>query len=39
MISMNCSIVPVGAYIMIPTHELVANPDFRGLTINKSKDP
>lgn len=30
--------VPIGAYKMIPTHELVLNPDFRGLKIDKSKN-
>ena len=29
LISHDCSIVPLGAYRMIPTHELVLNPDFR----------
>ena len=38
-ISQDCCVVPLGAYRMIPTHELVANPDFRGLKINDSKNP
>lgn len=29
--------VPIGAYKMIPTHELIPNPDFRGLKIQNSK--
>lgn len=32
-----CQVVPIGAYKMIPTHELVVNPDFRGLKIQNSK--
>ncbi len=39
LISHDCSFVPLGAYRMIPTHELVLNPDFRGLKMNQSKDP
>lgn len=33
----DCQIVPLGAYKMIPTHELVPNPNFRGLKIEQSK--
>ena len=38
MISYDCCVVPIGAYKMIPTHELVINPDFRGLKINDAKN-
>lgn len=38
-IAKDCNVVPLGAYRMIPTHELVSNPDFRGLKVNQSKDP
>lgn len=37
IIDNECQVVPIGAYKMIPTHELVANPDFRGLKIQNSK--
>jgi len=37
LIEDECQVVPIGAFKMIPTHELVANPDFRGLKIEKSK--
>ena len=33
-----CRIVPLGAFKMIPTHELVMNPNFQGLKIDKSKN-
>jgi len=39
LISHDCNVVPLGAYRMIPTHELVQNPDFRGLKISQSKNP
>ena len=32
-----CNIVPLGALRMIPTHELVMNPNFKGLKIDQSK--
>lgn len=37
MISKQCNVVPLGAYKMIPTHELVQNPEFRGLKVHESK--
>lgn len=37
-IAKDCNIVPLGAY-RIPTHELVLNPEFRGLKVNQSKSP
>lgn len=33
----DCQVVPLGAYKMIPTHELAPNPNFRGLKIEQSK--
>lgn len=33
----DCQVVPVGAFKMIPTHEIVKNPNFRGLKIEQSK--
>ncbi len=33
----DCQVVPLGAYKMIPTHEIVHNPNFRGLKIEQSK--
>lgn len=39
LISRDCSVVPLGAYRMTPTHELIQNPEFRGLKLNQSKDP
>ena len=33
-----CKIVPLGAYKMIPTHELIPNPNFKGLKIDHSKN-
>ena len=39
LIAQDTNIVPLGAYRMIPTHELVPNPDFRGLKVNESKKP
>lgn len=30
-IEQDCNVVPVGAYKMIPTHELILNPSFQGL--------
>lgn len=38
MISDDCNVVPLGAYIMIPTHELVLNPNFRGLKVQEAKN-
>ena len=38
-IAEQCSIVPVGAYRMIPTHELTLNPEFRGLKVHEAKNP
>jgi hypothetical protein len=32
-IDQECNVVPVGAYKMIPTHELILNPAFQGLKI------
>ncbi len=32
----DCQVVPQGAYKMIPTHELIQNPDFFGLKISES---
>lgn len=37
MISYDCSIVPLGAYKMIPTHELVENSEFMGLKVAEAK--
>jgi hypothetical protein len=37
VVSQECQVVPVGAYKMIPTHELVPNPNFKGLKIEQSK--
>ena len=39
LVSNDCSVVPLGAFRIIPTHELIPNPDFRGLKINQSKNP
>lgn len=39
LVAYDCNVVPLGAYRMIPTHELVLNPDFRGLKINQAKNP
>ena len=39
LVSHDCNVVPLGAYRMIPTHELVQNPDFRGLKVAQSKNP
>lgn len=38
LVSHDCNVVPLGAYIMIPTHELVLNPDFIGLKIKDTKN-
>ena len=35
-IDQQCEVVPIGAYKMIPTHELILNPSFRGLKINEA---
>lgn len=37
LVDAECQVVPVGAYKMIPTHELIKNPDFRGLKIDQSQ--
>lgn len=37
LVGQDCSVVPVGAYKMIPTHELTRNPNFRGLKIDQSR--
>ena len=37
LIDQDCQVVPLGAYRMIPTHELIENPDFRGLSIKDGK--
>lgn len=37
MISYDCSIVPLGAYKMIPTHELIQNSEFMGLKVLEAK--
>ena len=37
LIDQDCQVVPLGAYRMIPTHELIRNPDFRGLSIPDAK--
>jgi len=39
LVSNDCNVVPLGAYRLIPTHELIPNPDFRGLKISQSKNP
>ena len=38
MISYDCGVVPLGAYRMIPTHEIISNPDFRGLKMSEAKN-
>jgi radial spoke head protein 9 len=35
-IEQDCNVVPVGAYKMIPTHELILNPAFQGLKISQA---
>ena len=32
-----CQIVPLGAYKLAPTHELIRNPNFRGLKIEEAR--
>lgn len=36
-IDFECQVVPLGAYKLIPTNELVRNPNFKGLKIDQSK--
>lgn len=31
-----CQVVPLGAYKLAPTHELIRNPIFRGLKIEEA---
>lgn len=38
IIDQECQVVPLAAYRMIPTHELVLNPNFKGLKIDQSKN-
>ena len=33
LISEDCEVVPLGAFLMAPTHELIKNPAFKGLGI------
>ena len=33
LVDHSCQVVPLGAYKMLPTHELIKNPCFRGLKI------
>ncbi len=33
----SCQVVPLGAFKILPTHELVRNPNFKGLKIDQSK--
>ena len=33
----DCQVVPLGAYKLLPTHQLAPNPNFRGLKIEQSK--
>jgi len=37
-IDFECQVVPLGAYKIIPTHEIVRNPNFRGLKIDQSRN-
>jgi radial spoke head protein 9 len=32
----DCQVVPLGAYKMIPTHELILNPGFLGLRVSEA---
>ena len=32
----DCQVVPLGAYKMLPTHELICDPTFRGLKMSHS---
>lgn len=33
LVDHDCQVVPLGAFKMIPTHELIRDPTFRGLKI------
>lgn len=35
----NCQLVPLGAVKLLPTHELIQNPAFRGLKIDEASKP
>ena len=35
-IDRDCQVVPLGAFKMIPTHELILNPNFFGLKISEA---
>jgi radial spoke head protein 9 len=37
-IDFDCQVVPLGAFKIIPTHEIVRNPNFRGLKIDQSRN-
>jgi hypothetical protein len=34
LVDHDCQVVPLGAYKMLPTHELIKNPAFRGLKMS-----
>lgn len=36
LVDKDCQVVPLGAYKMLPTHELIQNPSFRGLKMNEA---
>ena len=38
LVEQDCRVVPIGAYKMIPTQELILNPNFKGLKIDQSKN-